>query len=269
MCWLSVVFICLCASCGSIPYNLGTYNFTNVPEEELATLYIHQNLYVQKIDDVEVPFYMTWGQQKARLPPGVHTFRVTYNDGSYGSIAPMTATGQFDAGKTYLLKGFVNGQWINLRVLRYDDKKEGEDVTLDMNKLRGNDPGAVSSYIKYVLNPTMDKPGNSVKLENEDYVLMYLPDMVYTLTDKKTGTTTEGRSGFSMDFHMTSGKTFLLETDIAAMSREEFLESKYEDNAQTVLIPTSCSQDKVTYKYERPEDLQGVEITFDIREMKK
>jgi hypothetical protein len=266
---LAIAFAGLFMSCGSIPHDLGTYNSKNVPEEELATLYIHENLYVQKIDNEKVPRYLTWAKQVARLPSGVHSITVVYNDGTRRSLSSMTAIGQFDADAMYLLKGVINGQRVMLRFLRYENEIEGEDVTLDMNKLQGNDPGVISSYIRYVLNPTMEETGNSVKLENEDYILMYLPDMVYTLTDKKTGITTEGRRGFSMDFRMTSGKAFLLETDITAMSREEFLKSKYEDNAQTVFIPVSCSQDKVTYKYERPENLKGVEITFDITEIKK
>jgi hypothetical protein len=270
--WMSVVCIGLFVSCLSIPtvpVDRGIYNPNNVSEEQLSTLYIYSNLVVQKMNGQEVGWSAFRQKQIVRIPSGVHTFSVAYSDGHRYSLSPMTAIGQFESGKTYILKSVITGQRVQLHILRYENELEGEEVTLDFNKLKGNDPGVISTYIKYVLNPTMDTVGNSVKLENEDYVLLYLPDMVYTLTNKKTGETTQGRRGFSMDFSMTNARTFLLETDIDEMSREQFLESKYTDNAQIVLTLTYCTEDKVTYQYERPSDLQGVEVVFEITEIKK
>jgi hypothetical protein len=267
--WISVVCIGLFASCISVPKDRGIYNPNSVPEEQLSTLYIHDNIDVQKMDEQEVDWNAYSQKQIVRIPSGVHAFTLRYNDGVRFTPFPMTVIGQFDSGKTYILKGVIDGQRVKSRIARYENEQEGEDVTLDLNKLQGNDPSVISTYIKYILNPTMDEVGNSVKLENEEYVLLYLPDMVYTLTDKKTGETTQGRRGFSMDFRMTSAKIFLLETDINEMSKEQFLKSEYEDNAQIVLIPIQCSENEVTYRYERPSDLQGVEIVFNITEIKK
>jgi hypothetical protein len=250
-----------------MPIDRGTYNPTNVPEEDLSILYIHDYIDVQEIDNAEVNWRLRQKAQAVKIPSGVHSFSVSYHDGRRFTFFPMTVMGQFAKGNTYLLIGLINGQKIDLHIMLYNDKVVGEEVTLDLNKLQGNDTDIISTYIKYVLNPTMDEVGNSVKLENEKYILIYKPDMVYSLTDKESGITSEGRRGFSTDFRMTGGKTFLLETDISNMSRQQFLSSKYDENAQIILIPIDCSEREVIYKYEKPNDLQGTEIKFDIIEI--
>jgi hypothetical protein len=203
--------------------------------------------------------------QFAKIPSGIHSFSVKYNDGQRFSIFPMTVIGTFENGNTYLLKGTIVGQQVKFDILIYNDNVEGESVALDLNKLRGNDPGMLSQYIKYVLNPTMEEVGNTVVLENEGYILSYKPDMIYTLTDKNTGETSMGRRGFSMDFAMGSGKTFLLETDIESMSKDQFLASNYQEDSQIILIPVACTENEVTYRYEKPVDLEGTEITFFVK----
>jgi hypothetical protein len=267
MVYIVVFFISTLLSCTSVPIDRGTYNPTNVQEEDMSILYIHDYINVQLMDNVKVNWHVQ-GQrpQIVKIPSGVHSFSASYHDGRRFTFF-MTVIGQFTKGNVYLLKGVINGQKVDLHILLYNDKVEGEEVTLDMDKLQGNDAGIISQYIKYVLNPTMDEVGNSVKLENEKYILIYKPDMVYSLTDKETGITSEGRSGFSTDFRMANGKTFLLETDISSMSRQQFLSSKYDETAQIVLIPIACNEREVTYKYEKPNELQGTEIKFTIMEI--
>jgi hypothetical protein len=271
--YVVVFFILTLLSCTSIPVermpiDRGAYNPTNVPEEDLSVLYIHGYIDVHQIDNAKVNWQVQGQEpQTVKIPSGVHSFSVSYYDGRRVTFLPMTVIGQFAKGNTYLLKGVINVQKVDLHILLYNDKVEGEEVTLDLNRLQGDDTDIISKYIKYVLNPTMDEVGNSIKLENEKYILMYKPDMVYSLTDKENGITSEGRRGFSTDFRMTSGKTFLLETDISNMSRQQFLSSKYDENAQIILIPIDCSEKEVTYKYEKPNELQGTEIKFDIMEI--
>lgn len=272
-CCITVMLMGLFAACASAPKNpidRGIYNPDNVPEESLSTLYIHDFISIQEMNGEAVDWSVPRPEpQIVKIPPGLHSFAVKYHDGSVFTPLPMTVIGEFDSNKTYLLKGTINGQWIDLHILQYENGQEGEEVALDLKKLRGGDTGVIPAYIKYVLNPTMANVKNSVKLENKDYILLFLPDMAYTLTDKKTGKTAEGRRGFSIDVRMTNGKTFLLETDITKMSSEQFLESNYEDNAQIILAPVNCTMNEVTYKYERPDNLRGTEIVFEITEIKK
>jgi hypothetical protein len=272
MAYIVVVFISTLLSCTSMPVDntpidRGVYNPTNVLEEDLSILYIHDYIDVQQIDSDKVNWNERQKTQIVKIPSGVHSFSVSYHDGRRYTFLPMIVIGQFTKGNTYILKGVINGQKVDLHILLYNDKVEGEEVALNMNKLQGNDASIISQYIKYILNPTMDEVGNSVKLENEKYILIYKPDMVYSLTDKETGVTSEGRRGFSTDLRMTSGKTFLLETDISSMSRQQFLSSKYDEIAQIILIPIDCNENEVVYKYEKPTEMQGSEIKFTITEM--
>ena len=126
----------------------------------------------------------------------------------------------------------------------------------------------IERYREFVLNPTMNSIRNSVRLENEQYILLFMPELIYRLTDKETGITTEGRSGFRMNITMTEGKLFLLETDNTRMTMEQFLSSQYTENAQTVIIPIACSKNEVSYVYEKPLELKGTIITFGITEIR-
>jgi hypothetical protein len=258
----------LFASCLTI--DKGEFNPDNVPAENLATLYIERTVKVEKMDDVKVEWHSDFSATRIiRIPPGVHSFSTWYQSIYQYSLAPLTVIGTFERGRKYFLKSIINRNRVKMAIVRYDNHWAGEDVTLDVNKLWGNDSSDISTFIKYILNPTLDNVGNSVQQENDDYILLFGPDMEYTLTDKKTGVTTVGRHGFSMSFQMTNAKVFLLETDIQEMSREDFLKSDYENNAQTVLVPIKCTQDEVTYRYERPEALIGNELVFRITEIKK
>lgn len=268
MVYSAVFFMATLLSCTSTPIDRGIYNPTNVPEEDLSILYIHDYIDVRQMDNAKVDWHLQ-GQtpQLVKIPSGVHSFSVSYHDGVRFTYLPIVVIGQFEKGNTYLLKGIINGQRVDVHIVLYNDNVEGEDVTLDMSKLQGNDPSVISKYIKYILNPTSKEVGNSVRLENDRYVLTYKPDMVYSLTDKESGITSEGRRGFSTDFNVTSGKTFLLEIDISTMSSQQFLSSKFDENAQIILIPVDCNEHEVTYRYEKPIELQGTEIKFTILEI--
>jgi hypothetical protein len=248
----------------------GVYNPSNVPEEYLCTIIIDQHILVNKFDDDEkVGWSITFTEKTVRIPSGVHTFYAFYADRQRMSTGVVPVIAQLEKGNTYLLKGNIANQRIQYQIVLYNDGQEGADVTLNINRLQGNDANTLSIYIKYVLNPTSDETGNSIKLENNNYILLFEPDMVYTLTDKITGRINKGRVGFSMDFSMTNGKVFLLETDIERMSKQQFLSSRYQENAQIILIPINCTENEVTYRYEKPAEQQGNEIIFSITEIRK
>jgi hypothetical protein len=104
-------------------------------------------------------------------------------------------------------------------------------------------------------------------LENDRYLLIYEPDLMYPLTDKETGAASIERAGFGMNIFIATGKVYLSETDISAMTSEQFLNSKYKENAQIVLVPVGCSATEVTYIYEKPVELRRTMITFSITEI--
>ncbi len=261
----------LLASCVSAPRTVdrGIYNPKSAPESDMAVLNIHEYIDVLSLDGSSVNWSTPdkkLSPQVVRIPAGVHVFEVRYHTGSVSSVLPIKVIGQFEKGKEYVILGNVMGNRVSIDIV---DKKAGESVLLDLGKQKGEDPGVLSTYIKYVLNPTMDEVGNSVRLENEDFVILYKPDMLYSMTDKKTGATVEGRRGFQMDFRMKAGKAYLLETDVSKMTKEQFLDSDYAETAQIVWVPVKCSKDSVTYRYERPESLKGREATFSVTEIRK
>jgi hypothetical protein len=266
----SVLF--LLASCASKPVHLGIYNPERIQEDDLVTLFVDRYIKVNAMDSIKVDWSENkYSQRIIKIPPGAHTFSANFDDGNRFTWLPTWVTGLFEKGNTYLLKVVINkekgGNRVSFHIVLYNDNKEGDEVTLDLARLRGNDSSTLSHYIKYVLNPRMKDDGNSVKLENDQCILIYKPDLLYTLTNKETGLTTEGRAGFSMNFSMTTGKAFLLETDISEMSSEQFLASNYSENAQTILVPIACSETEVTYRYEKPLELQGRTVTFSITEI--
>jgi hypothetical protein len=276
--YLFVIFIFtfVLFSCFSTPTakpvqtrDYGIYNPSNVPEENLCTIIIDQYIIINRFnDDNKVGWNTTFTEKTVKIPSGVHTFYINYVDRQVMSMGSVPVIGQLEEGNSYLLKGTIIGQRIQYQILLFNDRQEGADVSLNINKLQGNDLSTLSTYIKYVINPTMNEVGNTVKLENDIYILTYRPDLVYTLTDKRTGRTIEGRRGFVMDFTMTNGKTYLFETDITKISSQQFLEGNYQENAQTILVPINCTEREVTYKYEKPIELQGNEIVFTITELR-
>jgi len=101
---------------------------------------------------------------------------------------------------------------------------------------------------------------------NDDYLLLFRPDNVYSLKDNKTGTTTEGRYIYPTGWRAVQGKVFLYEMDITTMSIQDFLSTdnikNYVENSQMVLVPIKCTSNEVVYQYERPAELEGKQIKF-------
>lgn len=243
----------------------GIINNDNTSEEDLVTLTIHKYISIVSIDNETIK----WNKPKqgtnsqiVQMSPGIHTFTVNYNTGTVYTIHPVTVIGQFVKGQSYIMRGSIDVTNVVVNILNIDDNS---DVTLNIDKLRGNTKDVLSSYINYVLNPTMDESNKIVKLSNQELTLIYKPDMIFEKVDNITGKKITGRRGFITDFSMTTGTTYLLETDITKMSREDFLNnSNYSENAQTILTPTSCDAKTVTYTFVKPESLKGKVITLNI-----
>jgi hypothetical protein len=250
------------------PVDRGIIDQSNTTESELITLNIDQYINIVSLDGKDIKWNkpnQSIREQFVKLNPGVHTFSVKYNDGNQFSIFPLTVVGNLEKSQNYLIKGNVKGNSLSVVIINAVTK---EDVTLNMKKLNGDDSGILSTYIKYVLNPTMEESNKSIQLENDTSIIIYKPNMTYTKQDKKTGTIVSGYRGFIMDFTMKNGKVYLLETDISKMSKDEFLnKSEYENKAQEIMIPVKCSEKSVTYKYVKPDNKKDQEETFSISQM--
>lgn len=114
----------------------------------------------------------------------------------------------------------------------------------------------------------MDSVNKSVKLENEDTILIYKSDMIYTMTNKNTNETIIGRRGLQTDITMESGTTYLLEANPEEMTRDQFLkDSNYSEISEYRFKVISCNADQVTYEYIRPVELEGDKVTFSIEQL--
>jgi hypothetical protein len=252
--------------------DFGVYNPKGVTEADFAALTIDKKLSVGKIDNESVKwdhsdFWSGALPSTVRIAPGAHVFEVTYRWGNQFSFFPRTVIGNFEGNKEYEIRCTVNGNMWDVDIYEIQDGKAIK-VTFDPKSLQGGDTGAIPAYVKYVLNPRMENVGNTVRLENDESVLTFLPDMSYTLRDKKTGKETAGMAGFNMNMTMTEGTVYLLETE-AKMNKDAFLKTKYTENAQTVLVPVKCDAQNVTYRYSKPAEIAGTEITFSITEIVK
>ncbi len=260
----TVAFFLSCAGIAP-PVDRGVQNPAGVPETDLVVLNIHEFINIMAIDDQKILWskpFQGIRAQVVKVPEGVHVFKVRYNTGHVRSMAEIPVIAKLEKGKEYRIEGFEIGMRVDIQVI---DVATNENVVLETDKLKGNDSSALTAYIKYVLNPTMEGVDKTVKLENDDAIFLFKPDLVYTMTDKKTGKTTEGKRGFAMDFKMSAGKTYLLETDITKMTTKQFLDdSGYEETAQTVMVPVFCDATKVRYKIVKPESANGIELEYSI-----
>jgi hypothetical protein len=262
----------------------GIYNPANAPESELVTFHIDRFLNVETMDNQSVGWQNTtnWQDtyrkpQTVQIPSGVHTFTVKYNDGRRSSTFSITTSATFEATKEYIIKGSILGERVEIGIFEISN---GEESTLNLNTVQAD---VLSKYSKYILDPTKDEVGNSVKLENNEMIILHKPDLSYILTDKKTGKVSEGRWGFivefpklsekggiglNVDFSRMIGKAYLLEMDITKMSKDQLQKIKYTETSQIILVPVKCNAESVTYKYEKPENIKDTEVTFSILEIK-
>mgnify|MGYP001198619476 CR=1 FL=1 len=137
---------------------------------------------------------------------------------------------------------------------------------LDLVNSSETDEYSTFSFIQYVLNPTMDGENKTIKLENDDYLIIHEPDMHYSMLDKKTGKKIYGMHGFVTNVNdFSSAKVYYMDLKGKILSRDQFLkESNYQNNAEFVFSPISCTEKQVTYKVIKPDNLKDKTITLSI-----
>ena len=252
-------------SCASTPYDLGTHNPENIPEEDLVTVYIDNLCKVQRIDnlllDIDNNKY-----QMVRIPPGLHTFYIRYGNvwvGFTQLYAPVVA--DLIKGNTYKLDASVTGRRVYYKILMYNDKKEGANIALQPSEAQLAEWEANLSFI----GPQVLR-GNSIKLENDKFLLVYRPNNLYTFTDKEANITTEGSyiSPINLEFPLlTIGKVlfFDYDTDIvdSKNAMRKYVLKDYLERAHTILLPIKTTETEVVYLYDKPSEIRGTELIFD------
>ena len=165
-----------------------------------------------------------------------------------------------EEGYDYQITYYISGSKVDYDIVNLQNL---ESVQLDQETLAGNTQNKMSNFISAVLNPTMEGSDQTVIEENDEYILKSLPEMKYELFNKKTSETERGYRGFITDFTFKKGTVYLYATDEFA-NKDEFLDSDYEKEAQTVLEVYDCDKKTVTYTYVKPESKKGEKITFNI-----
>lgn len=202
---------------------------------------------------------------QVQIAAGVHTLNLKYHDnqGRY-TKEPQNFVVLFEAGKSYRVTPAITFLWVNFSIT---DEETNKSATLDLDTLYGQaeDENYMSNFIEAVLNPTMEGTDLTVVEECDDFILYNEPDMKFTLVDKATGEIRTGHRGFVTDFTFSKG-TVYLKYDDGSVTKDEFLDSDYQENADIIMIVTGCDKKTVTYTYVKPDDLKGKVITLTIKQ---
>ncbi|WP_144082909.1 hypothetical protein [Salinispira pacifica] len=269
-----LIGLALLGSCASMN-NLGQYVPENMDSSEMVQLTISGSVGVSSINgesvDWPVSSLMRIGRM-VELPAGYYRFSVSYDDGHVYTFGTSPVYAKLEPGRSYRLYGRkgLSSNRINYRVtdtISNDDAVvlEEEYRAAHSSSTEQGDIQVIGSYITHVLNHTMDEVGNTVILENEQMILVFQPDLLFTMLDKSTNEITEGRRGFNMNLNTKVGKSYLLFVDPDEMSKDEFLEnSNYPTEAEWAMIPTSASAEQIIYTIERPVERKGEAIPFSI-----
>jgi hypothetical protein len=264
----------LCASCASGPVLREAYNPEDLPEAQLATVRIGGTVTVNKIDDKDVAWYTFFErQQMVPVAEGLRSFTVKYHEGNRYTPKPSTIKGNLEGGKPYLIKatarGFGSYGTVSFHIFELDENgKESKEVTL--SGMGGSNLDALlevtQRFRKYVLDPTLGKNARPVILESDDMIITLKPDRIFSLYDKKTAVTTEGRAGFLADGAISGDTLSLVECDPIQQTSDAFLQSDYEKDAQIVFRVIGCSEKEATLMYMRPASMPVTAVIFRIAE---
>lgn len=264
--FMAFTALVLITGCVTGPLPPVVFNPNEVNELDLVTVSIDRFVHVMKINGKEVNWVERDGRLEVKtlkIEAGVHTFQVKYWDHQRLTPNPYTMIAKLDKEKQYKITGIINKDKIDFDII---DSVSKESANINFDLLAGTDKNVISSYIKYILNPTMDSERKTVVLDNEEYTLTFYPDMIFKLKSHKESSELTGRNGFVTDFTMKSGTVYLYEVDPKTMDREKFLkDSNYQDNSKFVLTPIGCTQDKVIYKIIHPITLKDKELVFSIK----
>jgi hypothetical protein len=261
----AAVLLLMFASC-DVPVDRGVFNPINAAPDQLVTVKIAPNLAVSKVDNYQVHWTRPDNNysQVVKISPGIHMFEISYNDGVTWTMQPIAAVAKFSPGNIYSISETINGASISIQI---GYKKNGveESALFNMNSLSEND-GPLAVYVKYVFNPTLASSDGKVLLSNDDKEILFEHDLVYRMTDKKTGAKTEGRYAIEMDFTM-GGRIYFLEADVNELSSEAFLNGAFRQEAQIIATPVTCDGNTVTFMYAKPENLAGEEDDYTITDL--
>jgi len=267
-----LIFIVSCAS--KPPVDLGIHNPGNNPEEDLITLHINGLCKVDRIDNYEIdPLKSSDKDKIIKINPGVHTFFTKFlNAGSgYYTAHSIPVTANLEKGNMYYLDFEIEtkktGRIVLFHIYLYNNEETGKEVT---GKPLENLRAILTSYSANVNSPV--NQGKSVKLENKKYTLVYMPEGVYTQTNKESGITVKGKYVYtdSTVFYnsvldSSLGKVFLFNADAEVIKTGMMgrMEINHEV-AHTILFLINAAETEIVYQYEKPSDLKGTQITFNI-----
>jgi len=267
-------------SCVSNPVDLGMHDPGNTPEEDLVTLHVDGWCKISQIDNYIIDLSSNYNNYFIKLNPGVHTLYTKFDNGGAHGLFFTPVTARFEKGNVYYLdydlKSVNSGRYkVTYHISLYNNKKKGKEVT---GKPLENLIEILNSY--FVNMESQVIMGKSAKLENEKYTLVYKPGGVYTQTDKKSGAAVKGKYVFENPeilYAMMSkgffGRVCFFDEDAKIMKkstswgRKEYEEVDY-GIAHTVLVLINFSEKEVIYRYEKPAELEGTEIIFNIMEVK-
>lgn len=258
----AIIMLCALTGCQTTQ-NHGVIS-SNPDNTDFATVIFEHYVVIESIDGENVAWGNSWGTDDVvQLDAGVHTFGLMYHDnqGQY-TEEPQDVIVLLEAGEEYTVSPVITFLWVNFSVTNTATQSS---VVLDLDTLYGQaeNENFMSNFIDAILNPTMEGEDKTVVEEGEDFILYNEPDMKFTLVDKVTGEIKTGHRGFVTDFTFTSG-TVYLKFDDGTVTKDEFLASDYQEDADIIMIVTDCDKKTVTYTYIKPDDLKGKVITLTI-----
>lgn len=267
----TLIFIVSCAS--KPPVDLGIHNPESSPEADLITLHINGYCKVDQIDNYKVDSLPSNPDDKIiKLSPGVHTFFTKFIGASgYHSEHSLPVTAQFEKGNMYYLDYELemdkSGRKVLFHIYLENNGKTGKEVT---GKPLENLIAILASYSVNVESPVSQ--GKSAKLENKKYTLVYMPEGIYTQTDKESGITVKGKYVYTNPNYYASlmgdgfsGKVYLFDADAETIKRGNM--GKIDINseiANTILVIINSTEKEIVYRYEKPDGLKGTYITFNV-----
>jgi hypothetical protein len=250
--------------CASQTTDLGTYNPRNIPEEDLVTVYFDNVCNVQRVDNLLLE-ESNKRNKVVKLPPGQHSFYSRYSSSSAYTLFYVPVTATLEKGNTYKLSyGRGSSGTREFHIHLYNNKREGAIVSIERTDVQNLETLYINRFVEMSTSI-----GSSIRLENDNYVLIYKPENVYTLTDKKNNTTIEGSylfSSISSSHAKFTGKSILYNEILPARQQRQ-QGSRHFTDAETILIPVKVTATEVIFLYEKPAELWGTELKFNKMEI--
>lgn len=261
---LFMVALTICfVSCKSVK-DLGSYS--NPSEDEVVVLNIDSGLTIKKINTRRV----NWGpgntismsNSEIRIPAGIYDLEASYYK-VYGSAVvtadKVTGTFYFEPGETYniTLVGSLNKGYLSAE----NPKGENAEIPLVLSNIPKIN---VEEFERVIINTPSDSPKNHVVLDNQQFKIVLQNDQNFVMTDKSNNKNILGKYMLYTNYSKGTAKLYLQECDQSSYSKEDFILSDYRRYSQYILIPKYFDGTKVEFVYEKPFDILGNEIAFDL-----